>query len=97
MTEENIVIGVCWYKKAQWARLRDIVPDRNDLDDTYQQWRKDAEKALSELRANGHMIQKVLVDTEEMLAWANENNRELDSSARSEYAVIILQQRSDKK
>lgn len=97
MSNEKTVIGMCWYKKEQWGRLRDIVPDRDDLDDTYQQWRKDAEKALSELRANGHMIQKVLVDTEEMLAWANENNRELDSSARSEYSVFILQQRGDRK
>ena len=89
--DANVNIGVCWYKEEQWERLKEIVADTESLEDTYQQWRKDAEKALSQLRANGLNVKKVSVDTEEMLIWANEHGRSLDGEARSEYAVYILQ------
>jgi len=91
--DDNVNIGVCWYKEEQWERLKEIVADPESLEDTYQQWRKDAEKALSQLRANGLNVKKVSVDTEEMLIWANENGRSLDGEARSEYAVYLLKHR----
>ena len=93
MKNDNMIIGVCWYKEEQWERFKEIVPDPENIEDTYQQWRKDAEKAFNELRANGANIKKVLVDTEEMLIWVNEQNRPLNGEARSEYAAFILQHR----
>ena len=93
MKNENMIIGVCWYKEEQWGRFKEIVSDPENIEDTYQQWRKDAEKAFNEIRASGANIKKVLVDTEEMLMWANEQNRPLNGETRSEYAAFILQHR----
>lgn len=46
------------------------------------------------MRAIGVNVKKVLVDTEEMLRWANENNRLLDSEARTEYVTFVLRSRA---
>ena len=86
----DLIIGVCWYKEEQWERLKDIVADPEVIEDTYQQWRKDAEKALGELKATGVNVKKVSVDTEGMLLWANEHGRSLDGEARSQYAIYLL-------
>ncbi|MEA3412470.1 MAG: hypothetical protein U9R74_13160 [Pseudomonadota bacterium] len=95
MKNDTVNIGVCWYKEEQWERLKEIVSDPDNIEETYQQWRKDAEKTLTELKANRVDIKKVSVDTEEMLIWANEHGRPLDGEARSEYAAHILQGREN--
>jgi hypothetical protein len=94
MTNENLIVGMCWYSEDQWNRLNEIAADPLALDDSYEEWRKSAEKAINELRANGVAIKKVLVDMEEMLRWANEKGRPLNSEARSEYVAFILSQKS---
>ena len=93
--DADLNIGVCWYKEEQWERLKEIVADPESIEDTYQQWRKNAEKALSQLKAaaTGVNVKKVSVDTEEMLLWANEHGRTIDGEARSEYALYLLQHR----
>ena len=96
MKHDTVNIGVCWYKEEQWERLKEIVVDPENIEETYQQWRKDAEKTLIELKANGVNIKKVSVDTEEMLIWANEQGRPLDGEARSEYAANLLQDRDNR-
>ncbi len=93
---DNMVIGVCWYKEEQWERLKEIVADPEGIEDTYKQWKVDAEKTINELRNNGENVKKVSVDTEKMLLWANENNRPINGETRSEYAVYLLQQRKKK-
>ena len=91
--DADLNIGVCWYKEEQWERLKEIVADPESIEDTYQQWRKDAEKALSQLKEKGVNVKKVSVDTEEMLLWANEHGRTIDGEAPSEYALYLLQHR----
>jgi phage-related minor tail protein len=90
---DYMVMGVCWYKEEQWERLKEIVADPENIEDTYMQWKVDAEKTINELRNNGANVKKVSVDTEKMLLWANENNRPINGKARSEYAAYLLRQR----
>lgn len=96
MNSDEINIAMCWYKEEQWERLKEIVADPDNIEDTYQQWRKDAEKALSELKTNGVNVKKVLVDTEEMLLWANDQGYKLNGEARSEYAAFLLKRREER-
>ena len=91
--ENSVKIGVCWYKEEQWERLKEIVPNPEDIEDTYQQWRKDAENAISQLREKGMDVKKVSVDTEEMLLWANEHGHQLDGDARTQYAIYLMKKR----
>ena len=97
MKKQVTIYGVCWYKKEQWDRLKEIVPNYEDLDDTFEDWRKSAEKAIANIRRSGGKAQKVKVDTEEMLFWSNENNLALNAQNRAHYATYILEKRSEAK
>lgn len=88
--DEKIEIGICWFDEEQWSLLKELDPD--DMDDTYEDWRKSANEAFSEIRASGQKIVKVAIKINELLAWCEENNCKPVSSSRSEYAAFKLQQ-----
>ncbi len=94
---DKLIMGVCWYREEQWDRIKDIVADPELFEDTYFQWRKDAEKTLNEIRGQGYNPKKVLVDVDAMLDWINDQNKKLDAAARTEYVTFLLQERDEKK
>jgi len=89
--------GVCWYKEEQWTRLKEIVADPESIEESYAQWKQQAEQTVNALRAQGLNIVKVSVDTEAMLFWVNSKGLPLDGEARSEYVASVLQQRAQRK
>jgi len=48
-----LVIGLGWYSRDQWEALTKAVPDRSELDDTYEEWEAQATEALQTLAAEG--------------------------------------------
>ena len=82
---------VCWYKKEQWDHLKEIVFDPKKLGDTYEEWKKEAEKDINIFRSKGQRVKKIPIDTEQMQQWAKENNLSLDSSNLSDYAAHLFE------
>ncbi len=46
---QNTEVGIAWYEAEQWSRLLEISADRDELEETYQEWVRDAERAIKEL------------------------------------------------
>ena len=65
--EEEMQIGFCWYQPDQWEQLRDVVPDPESLDDTYDEWKKSAIESIDELRAEGLNVKKVSVNIDDLV------------------------------
>ena len=78
--------GVAWYDRDQWQRLRQVAADPERLEESYEEWIAMAERAIRDLEATGMLIERVPVDTEELIAWCNEQGRPIDGSARAEFA-----------
>lgn len=91
--ETNAVVGVAWYRLKQWQRLRAVSIDADDLEDTYEEWLRQAEQKVADLSALGLCVEKVDVDVERLIAWCNERGLELDGRARSAYVTEKLRQR----
>lgn len=85
--------AVAWYKPNQWSRLREISEDRNQLEETYREWQDYAEQALKDFAARGGLLEKVTVDTEELLAWCKERGLKVNAKSRSLYASWLLQEK----
>ena len=85
-------IGVAWYRREQWDRLLEISSDRDELEDTYDEWQAMAEANLRKLAQHGYVLHKVDIDVEELLRWCNSQNRSVDGGARSEFTVIKLRE-----
>ncbi len=87
------VLGVAWYRRDQWNRLLEIVSDRDQLEDTYDEWQSTARKQFDKLAKPGHPIRKVDIDVEELLLWCDAENRPVDGAARAEFTAAKLRER----
>jgi len=97
MTEPNeskqeLVVGFAWYRPAQWQRVRDISSDADALEDTYEEWLRLAKQKLTELKAGGLRVEKVDLDSEQLILWCNERGLEINAQARSRYAAEKLRE-----
>lgn len=96
MSETVKNYGISWFQPEQWERLVEISSDRDQLDDNYEEWRKNANKTIHELRAEGFNVKKIKPDLEEFLYWCNENKKETNGAARAEYVAILMERRNAK-
>jgi hypothetical protein len=91
----TVMTGVAWYRRNQWARLREVAVDADVLEETYDQWHALAEKAMSDMRAHGIDAHPVDIDVEELLLWCRAEARQLDQSARAAFASIKMAEQRD--
>jgi len=84
-------VGFAWFTREQWQRLTEVVDDRSELDDTFEQWERNALAALYKLESQGHSVRKVMVDVETFVAWCRGRGRRIDGAARAEYVTALLE------
>ena len=90
----ELILGIAWYQSKQWRRVRDISTDGDDLEDTYEGWLRLAEEKLGELTAAGLRVEKVDIDSEELIGWCNERGLEINGLARSAYTAEKLREKN---
>ena len=90
--DSKMVTGLAWYRPEQWARLREISEDVENLDDTYEEWRQKAEQALRDIPADV-TLEKVDIDVEEVLAWCNVLRLPMNARSRARYVSDRLRQK----
>lgn len=91
MNDEATLMAMCWFQKSEWLALKEIDPE--SMDDSYEEWLKNANRAISDLRADGAQVKKIAVRVHELQAWCKENRTKPDSPTRSKFAIYKLQQR----
>lgn len=70
--------------------LTRVVDDRNELDDTFEQWERSALAALYKPESQGHPVRKVMVDVETYLTWCRGRGRSVNGASRAEYVTALL-------
>ncbi len=85
-------IGLAWYSREDWERLREIADDRDKLDDTYEDWERQALNMIHDLESVGRRIRKVPINIEALIAWCAERKCRIDMATRSEYVSYLLSQ-----
>jgi hypothetical protein len=85
-------LGLAWYCREDWERLREIADDRDKLDDTYEDWERQALTTIRDLEAVGRRIRKVPINIEALVAWCRERKCRIDMAARAEYVSYLLHQ-----
>lgn len=92
--DDSTIFAFCWFDEEQWTLLAKADP--GGVDESYSQWRKNANKAFTELREKGLKVKKLSIKTSELLKWCQEKKVEPNSKARSEYAAFIARERDVK-
>ncbi len=52
-SENNIGIAFCWYEVDEWEKLKRTAIDSDTLDNSYEEWKSNANTAINELTAQG--------------------------------------------
>jgi len=87
-----VVPGVGWYTPEQYARLREVFLDRNDLHEQWAQWEAKATEMLELLRAQGIPARKIAIDVEEMIVWCVSHDKPLNGASRAEFIAMKCRQ-----
>jgi len=94
MSEVNIVL--CWYQSDQWEILKQMATDKEILDDSYEDWRSNANKAIAEIQSQGKNVQKISINVERLVAWCEQEGLENTLATRTQYAVVVAKERDSK-
>jgi len=87
-------LGLAWYSREAWERLREIADDREKLDETYEEWEQQALAMIRDLEAVGRQVQKIPINIEALVTWCRERKCRIDMAARSEYVSYLLRQQN---
>ena len=90
---EQVRVGIAWFDRDQWLRLTKVVPNRSDLDDTFEQWERSAKKALRNFARLGQQVEKVPIRIDDLLAWCTLRGVAPDSKARSQFVSEIIKKK----
>ncbi len=64
-----MVVGIAFYKREQWQRLRDTAVDSDILETAYDSWLDVLDSSVERIRAHGLEPELIEVDIEELLAF----------------------------
>ena len=93
-TGETLIVGVAWFDRAQWTRLKEIAPDKSALDDSFEQWERNARSVVAKMKAEGLRVKEVSVDVDQLLAWCMLHGMAPDSNGRANYAAYVVKRES---
>ena len=88
-------IGIVWYTKIEWEKMKEISSDSERLENSFEEWGKISEKALRDMKANGLIVEKVFIKTNEFSIWCKIHSMPVDAASRSRYVSEILSKRNN--
>ena len=90
-------IGLAWYSREAWKRLSAIADDRQQLDDTFEEWERGALEAIRDLASVGRQVRRVPIDVEAYATWCRQRGCRLDAASRAEYVTERLKTQGSSK
>ena len=93
-SKQSTLIGYAWYKRNQWAILKAVVSDPENIEESYEDWLPNAEKSFAELKQSGENIRKVEVDIDELVSWCRAKGMPINGAARAQYAAEMVRHKT---
>jgi hypothetical protein len=84
--------AIASYEPDQWGALLAIAADRQNLEDTWEEWNAGVEKLIAELHERGIPCVRVPLDVEEIKQFCEEQGIPNDGKARADLAARKAQQ-----
>ena len=86
------VIGVAWYRRKYWDRLLRMFPDREIMQDSFDDWLRDAENATRQMQTQGMIAEHIIIDPDELRTWCEATGVPPNAEARARYVTEKLRQ-----
>jgi hypothetical protein len=82
-------VGIAWYSKENYLRLRSLFEDGDKLHPTFGEWREAALSTKKRIEQDGGVVYCVDIDPETFVAWCKAEKMGLNAEARNKYASYI--------
>lgn len=79
-------VAIPWFRREDYDRIRQMCDD--ELPGTFDQWEKMVQKRLDERVPAGVHVEKVVLDPDDLAAFATSKGAEIDASVRAELAAL---------
>ena len=89
MEAEPTCIGVPWFTRDDYKKLRRMFTDTEVLPACYKVWRENAEIGFRDLVRQGFVVVKVPIDAEVFPDWCRENGLRRDAFARAKFSSVV--------
>lgn len=89
MNQQIQAVGMAWYKRENFERLRAMFEDRHKLHRTFDEWLRDAEIGRKGLEAKGVRVICVDIDPDQFRAWCDASGKRVNAEGRIDYANLI--------
>jgi len=86
---QGLVVGLPWYDRADYERIREIMVDGQNLPASFDDWQAKAQRLEAEQRRVGRTTVRAHIDPEQFVAWCAGDNRQVDAKARIAWANIV--------
>ena len=87
-------IGVAWFRREDYQRIREISDD--EMHPTFEQFEAKMAEKLSQFEAPGIILERVIIDPEELLAFAKSaHGGKINSQVRSAFAAWKVAEKYD--
>lgn len=80
------IVGMAWYRREDFPRLRQVMEDADRLPDTFELWALSAEQVEREVARSGVIVVRAMLDPDAFVAWCAERGVKRDGAARSRFA-----------
>ena len=85
-TRDIGAIGMAWYKRADYERIRTIMVDSGRMSETFDKWEAGALRIEEEQRSRGIRLVRAYIEPDAFVAWCGAKGWECDAPARMRWA-----------
>ena len=89
MVNQVQAVGMAWFKREHFVRLRAMFQDGHKLHRTYDEWLRAAEAGRKAQEVKGLRVVCVDIDPDDFPKWCAAKGMNLDADARMRYASEI--------
>ena len=84
------VIGIPWYNKRTWLRMKEICEDTENFHTSYQLWLASADKSIVLCTNRGQTFKRLNIDPTSYAWWCENNAFKRDKKSRRAYVRYLL-------
>lgn len=83
------MVRLAWYRREDYPRILEMMADRSEMHDTYDEWLRDAQRVEQRLVSEGHAVTQVIIEPEIFRSWCDQHNLKPVGKARSRFVTEV--------
>lgn len=87
--KSQVIVGIGYYKREEWERFLASAEDRDELEDTYDEWLVNFDKAARNAKTTGVTLKKVIINLDDLMDYCINKKRKNNSETRSHFIADL--------